>query len=56
MKKIKCDEKEFRKYRGKLRYEKHYFEAKHKSNTKFEKREILKMFVVVISGISGAII
>ena len=29
---------------------KHYFEAKQKSNTKFEKRETLKKFVV-ISGI-----
>jgi len=50
MKKIKCDEKEFHKYGGKLRFEKHYFEAKQKSNTKFEKRETLKKFVV-ISGI-----
>jgi len=50
MKKIKCDEKGFRKYGDKLRYEKHYFEAKQKSNTKFEKRETLKKFVVVISG------
>ena len=55
MKKIKCDEKEFRKYRGKLRYEKHYFEAKHKSNTKFEKRATLKKFLV-ISSIFGVII
>jgi len=56
VKKIKCAEKGFRKYRGKLLYEKHYFEAKQKSNTKFEKRETLKKFVVVINGISGAII
>jgi len=50
MNKIKCDEKGFRKYGGKLRYEKHYFKAKQKSNTKFEKRETPKKFVVVISG------
>jgi len=56
MKKIKCDEKGFRKYGGKLRYEKYYFQAKQKSNIKFEKRETLKKFVVVISGISGVII
>ena len=56
MKKIKCDEKGFRKYVGKLRFEKHYFEVKQKSNTKFEKRETLKKFVVVISGIFGIII
>ena len=56
MKKIKYDEKGFRKYGGKLRYEKYYFEAKQKSNTKFEKRENLKKFVVIISDISGVII
>ena len=56
MKKIKCDEKGFRKYGDKLRYEKYYFESIQKSNTKFEKREILKKFAVVISGISWAII
>ena len=55
MKKIKCDEKGFHKYGGKLRFEKHYFETKQKSNTKFEKRETLKKFVV-ISGIFGIII
>ena len=49
IKKRKWEEKGFRKYGGKLRYEKHYFEAKQKSNTKFEKRETLKKFVVVIS-------
>ena len=49
MKKIKCDEKGFHKYGGKLHYEKYYFEAKQKSNTKFEKRETLKKFVVISS-------
>ena len=48
-------EKGFRKYGGKLHFEKHYFEAKPKSNTKFEKRETLKKFVV-ISGIFGILI
>ena len=36
MKKINCDEKGFRKYGDKSRYEKYYFEAKPKPNTKFE--------------------
>lgn len=59
MNKIKCDEcdeKGFRKYEGKLRCEKHHLEAKQKSNAKFEKRETLKKFVIVISGISGILI
>ena len=56
MKKIKCDETGFRKYGGKLCFEEHYFEAKQKPNTKFEKRETLKKSVVVISGIFGVII
>jgi len=55
MKKIKYDEKGFYKYGGKLYFEKHYFEVKQKSNTKFEKRETLKKFLV-ISGISEVIV
>jgi len=42
MKKIKCDEKGFRKYGGKLRFEKHYFETKQKSIQNLKKEKLSK--------------
>ena len=51
-----CDEKGFQEYEGKFRCEKHHSEAKRKANIKFEKRENLKKYVIVISGIGGVVI
>ena len=51
-----CDEKGFREYEGKLRCEKHHFEAKQKANTEFEKRETLKKYAIVIGGIVGIVV
>ena len=42
MKKIKCDEKGFRKYGGKLRFEKNYFETKQKSIQNLKKEKLSK--------------
>lgn len=54
-KKSNVIKKDFVNMGGKSPYEKYYFEAKQKSNTKFEKRTTLKKFLVT-SGIFGIII
>jgi hypothetical protein len=51
-----CDEKGFQEYEGKFRCEKHHSEAKRKANIKFEKRETLKKYAIVITGIIGAVV
>lgn len=55
----KCDEcgqKGFQEYEGKFRCEKHHSEAKRKASIKFEKRETLKKYAIVIVSIIGVII
>ncbi|HJJ23432.1 MAG TPA: hypothetical protein OQH54_06935 [Nitrosopumilus sp.] len=51
-----CDKKGFLEYEGKFRCEKHHLEAKRISNIKFEKRESLKKYTIVIVGIIGVVI
>ncbi len=48
-----CDENGFREYEDKFRCEKHHLEAKQIANVKFEKRETLKKYAIVISGVIG---
>ncbi len=48
-----CDENGFQEYEGKFRCKKHHTEAKRKANIEFEKRETLKKYAIVISGIIG---
>ena len=51
-----CGEKGFQEYEGKFRCEKHHFEVKRKASIKFEKRETLKKYVIVVGGVIGVII
>jgi len=51
-----CDQKGFQEYEGKFRCEKHHSEAKHKASIEFEKREALKKYAIVITGIIGVTI
>jgi len=51
-----CDEKGFREYEGKFRCEKHHSEAKRIANIKFEKRETLKKYAIVVGGIIGIVV
>jgi len=51
-----CDEKGFQEYEGKFRCEKHHSKAKREANIKFEKRETLKKYAVVITGIIGVVV
>ena len=48
-----CDENGFQEYEGKFRCKKHHTEAKRKASIEFEKRETLKKYAIVISGIIG---
>ena len=57
--KRKCDEcgkDGFREYEGKFRCEEHHLEAKRKANIKFEKRETLKKYAIVISSVIGVVV
>ena len=51
-----CDENGVREYEGKFRCEKHHLEAKRKANIEFERKETLKKYLIVISGVIGIII
>ncbi len=51
-----CDENGFQEYEGKFRCKKHHTEAKRIDNIEFEKRETLKKYAIIISGIIGIII
>ena len=51
-----CDEIGVRKYEGKFRCEKHHAEAKRKANIKFEKRETLKKYVILIGAVIGIVV
>ena len=48
-----CNEVGVRQYEGKFRCEKHHAEAKRQANIKFEKRETLKKYVMLIGAVIG---
>jgi len=51
-----CDEKGFQEYEGKYRCEKHHTEAKRKAYIKFEKKEKLMKYGIIIVAVIGVII
>jgi len=53
---VECDENGFQVYEGKFRCKKHHTETKRKANIKFEKREKIVKYGIIIAGIVGVII
>ncbi len=51
-----CGEKGFQEYEGKFRCEKHHTEAKRKAYIKFDKREKLMKYGIIIVAVIGVII
>ena len=51
-----CGEKGFQEYEGKYRCEKHHTEAKRKAYIKFDKREKLMKYGIIIVAVIGVII
>ncbi len=51
-----CGEKGFQEYEGKYRCEKHHTEAKRKAYIKFEKKEKLMKYGIIIVAVIGVII
>jgi len=51
-----CGEKGFQEYEGKFRCEKHHTEAKRKAYIKFDKKEKLMKYGIIIVAVIGVII